>query len=735
MKIRIKLLSFLLSLSILSAAQNVFAVGLTTEKKVEELLQKMTLEEKIGQMYQSRDGGQDSILKLVQKGNVGSFLGITDIILRNKLQKIAVEKSRLGIPLIFGFDTIHGYKTVFPIPLGQAASWNPKLAEKVAAVSAKESRSDGIDWVFAPMVDIARDARWGRIAEGFGEDTYLASLMAQAKVRGLQGYGDGLFGPDKVAACLKHYAGYGAAEGGRDYNTCEISQRTLREIYLPPFQAGVQAGAATIMSGFNEISGVPVTASRFLLTDILRGEWGFDGFVVSDYTSVRELIPHGIAIDETQAGKKALLAGIDMEMSSRCYLNNLSRLVRQDKISEKVIDQAVRRILRIKFDIGLFDNPYADPNKPSSVLLHKDHLELAREMARQSVVLLKNTNGILPVSKDIKSIALIGPLADSREDMMGTWKGVGDAEDVVTILEGIQDKASAECKINYVKGCDVKGDLIDGFAQAVEAAKKSDVVIMAVGESEKMSGEAHSRASLDLPGVQRELIEEVQKTGKPIVVLLLTGRPLAITWIDKNIPTILLGWHPGTQGGNGIADVIFGDYNPSGKITATFPRNVGQVPIYYNCKNTGRPPSESEYHTSRYIDSHWTPLYPFGYGLSYTTFHYSNLKVSPDKISMEQPVTISVDVKNAGKRAGEEIVQLYVRDVVGSVTRPVKELKGFEKILLKHGEKKTVSFTLTAEQLKFYNIDNQFVAESGMFKVMVGKNSVDCLESEFELTK
>ena len=733
MRIHIKSSLLLFSLFTLVIAQGAF--GLTTEEKVEELLQKMTLEEKVGQMYQNRDGGQDSILKVVRKGSIGSFLGITDVILRNKLQKIAVEESRLGIPLIFGFDTIHGHKTVFPIPLGQAASWNPKLAEEAAVISAKEARSEGVDWVFAPMVDIARDARWGRIAEGFGEDPYLASLMTQAKVRGFQGYGDSLFGPDKVVACLKHYVGYGAAEGGKDYNTCEISQRTLREIYLPPFQAGVQAGVATLMSGFNEISGVPVTASRFLLTDVLRGEWGFDGFVVSDYTSVRELIPHGIAIDETQAGKKALLAGIDMEMSSRCYLNNLPRLVRQDKVSEKVIDQAVRRILRIKFDIGLFDNPYTDPNKASSILLHKDHLELAREMARQSVVLLKNTNGLLPISKDVKSIALIGPLADSQEDLMGTWKGVGEAEDVVTILKGIQGKVSAECKINYAKGCDANGHSTEGFEAAIKAAKKSDVVIMAVGESEKMSGEAHSRASLDLPGVQRELIEEVQKTGKPIIVVLLTGRPLAISWVDKNIPTILLGWHPGTQGGNGIADVIFGDYNPSGKITATFPRNVGQVPIYYNCKNTGRPPSESVYHTSKYIDSHWTPLYPFGYGLSYTTFHYSNLKVSPDKISMEQPVIVSADVKNTGNRTGEEIAQLYICDMVGSVTRPVKELKGFEKISLEPGQKKTVDFTLTAEQLKFYNIDNQFVAEPGMFKVMVGRNSVDCLESEFELTR
>ena len=730
----------------------------------------MTLEEKIGQMHQLHHGANDvptSLAEQVRKGSVGSFLNVTDVNVRNKLQKTAVEETRSGIPLIFGFDVIHGYRTIFPIPLGQSASWDTKLVGKSASIAAKEAASVGIDWTFAPMVDIARDPRWGRIAECFGEDPYLASVMAQAKVRGFQG--KSLVSPDTLVACLKHYVAYGAAEGGRDYNTCEVSERTLREVYLPPFKAGVKAGAGTLMSGFNEISGIPASGNRFTLTDILRGEWGFDGFVVSDWNSVKQLVDHGFAANEAQAGKQAVTAGVDMEMVSRCFTDHLPQLVKEGKVSQKVIDEAVRRILRVKFRAGLFDSPYADPNLAGSIMLHKDHLQTAREMVRESLVLLKNQGSILPLKKDIKSIAVIGPLADDRASLLGTWCGKGDANDVVTVLEGIKKKVSAECKVSYVKGCDIKDDPSSGSTatldaeraeaakksieeietarrKAVEIAKQSDVVILALGESEDMSGEAHSRASLDLPATaQIELVKAVQKTGKPVVVILLAGRPLSISWLKEHIPAILFAWHPGIQGGNGIADVLFGDYNPSGKLTVSFPRVVGQIPIYYNHKNTGRPPIGGVRWNSKYIDipwtpsegesTNWTPLFPFGHGLSYTTFEYSNLKISPAKVVSGRPISVSVEVKNTGNQAGEEVVQLYIRDLVGSATRPVKELKGFTKILLTAGQKEKVSFTLTPDQLKFYNRDMKFVVEPGEFSVCVGPSSVEGLEGSFEVVE
>ena len=710
------------------------AAGITIEEKIDKLLQEMTLEEKVGQMNQPGSSGKDGpsdIESEVRKGNIGSFLNITEVKKRNKLQRIAVEESRLGIPLLFAFDVIHGFKTIFPVPLAESASWDLKLMEKTAQVAAREARASGVDWTYAPMVDIARDPRWGRIVEGAGEDPYLGSLISRAKVRGFQGkdYAD----PERLVACLKHYAAYGAVQAGREYHTTEVPERVLRNVYLPPFKAGVQEGAATLMSGFNDLNGVPVSGNKYLLTDILRGEWGFDGVVVSDYRSVKQLIYHGLASDEPHAGMIGAEAGVDIEMVSRTYIENLPRLVREGKFPEKVLDEAVRRILRIKFRAGLFDDPYVDPEVQNTVMLHEDHRKIAREMVQRSIVLLKNKGQILPLSKDIKSIALIGPLADNQIDLMGTWAGKGKKEDVVTVLEGIKSAVSANCEINYVKGCEVNDNSTSGFAAALDAARKSDVVIMAVGESRELNGEAHSRTSLDLPGVQRQLIQEISNTGKPIIVLLFTGRPLSINWVYKNIPSILLVWHPGTEGGNGIADVLFGDYNPSGKLTVTFPRNVGQVPIYYNAKNTGRPADKDDRHTSKYIDVHWTPLIPFGYGLSYTTFKYSNLKISPDKVSPEQPISVSVDVKNTGNRAGEEVVQLYIRDLVGSVTRPVKELKGFEKISLAAGQRKKVTFTLTPDHLGFYNRDMKFVVEPGAFKVWVGPSSVEGLEGNFEV--
>lgn len=705
------------------------------EKQIDEFLRKMTLEEKVGQMTQPGKHGEDGpsdIENEVRKGRVGSFLNITDIKQRNHLQKIAVEQTRLGIPLIFAFDVIHGYRTIFPVPLAEATSWDIELIERTAEIAAKEARAAGIDWTFSPMIDIARDPRWGRIVEGAGEDPYLGSLIARAKVRGYQGndYSD----PERLAACLKHFAAYGAVQAGREYNTTEVSERVLRNVYLPPFKAGVKEGAATLMSGFNDLDGIPASGNNYILTDILRGEWGFDGFVVSDWRSVKQLIYHGQAKDEEAAGIIGASAGVDMEMVSRTY-ENLPRLVRQGKFPEEVIDQAVRRILRIKIRAGLFDNPYADEKLGASVMLHPEHLKIAREMVRSSMVLLKNKGNHLPLSKGVKSIALIGPLADSRKDMLGTWAGIGKETDVVTVLEGIEQTVASDCIVHYAKGCDVLGDSKEDFAEAIEAARQSEVVIMVMGESVKLNGEGHSRTSLDLPGVQRELIQEIYKTGKPVVVLLFTGRPLTINWVYENIPAILIAWHPGIQAGTGIADVIFGDYNPSGKLTVTFPRNVGQIPIYYNAKNTGRPPDANDRWTSKYIDVPWTPLISFGYGLSYTVFEYSNLQIAKTKVVLDEPILIKVDVTNTGNRAGQEVVQLYIRDLVGSVTRPVKELKGFKKIFLNPGETKTVTFNLSQDNLKFYDRQMNFVVEPGEFKVWVGPNSAEGLESGFEIVE
>ncbi|MCK4751857.1 MAG: glycoside hydrolase family 3 C-terminal domain-containing protein [Planctomycetes bacterium] len=747
MKIRTLSILLLICVIILCAAYVSAGAGqrpqglkkLSIEDKIEKLLRKMTIEEKIGQMtqYSWRSGSEDyhkHLRRLAGEGKVGSFLNLTPGICvkeRNELQKIATEQSPSGIPLIFGFDVIHGYRTVFPIPLAQSCMWDLDLAAKAASVAAAEASSDGYDWTFAPMVDIARDPRWGRIAESFGEDPYLASVFAAAKVRGFQGRN--LADPRTLVACLKHYAAYGAAEAGKDYNTCEVSERTLREVYLPPFKAGVDAGAATLMSGFNEISGIPTSGNRHILTDILRDEWKFDGFVVSDYNSVAQLITHGFAEDYGDAAQKAATAGVDMVMESEKCLKELQRLVKTGKVSEKVIDQAVRRILRIKFRAGLFDHPYVDPNLSESVILSKEHLQTAREVAKKSMVLLKNDSSLLPLRKDIKTLALIGPLADNQKDLLGTWAGAGRSGDVVTVRKAIREKLLPQSRLLYAKGCGIQDDSTEGFNEAVKIANQSDMVILAVGESEKMSGEGHSRAYLDLPEVQKKLVKKIHATGKPVIVVLFSGRPLSISWLKENIPAILLAWHPGVQGGNAVADILFGDYNPSGKLTTTFPRTVGQVPIYYNHKNTGRPPREKDRYTSRYIDISWTPLFPFGYGLSYTTFEYKNLKVNPNKIVLGQPITVTIDVQNTGERAGEEVVQLYIRDLVASVTRPVKELKGFRKISLKPKQKKKVSFTITSEQLSFCNQEMKFVTEPGDFKIWVGPDSVRGLQGDFKI--
>lgn len=707
------------------------------EDKVENLLRQMTLEEKVGQLNQIYWNGEDegeieTFDKRVKDGEIGSFLGFAfSVDERNRLQRIAVEQSRLGIPLIFGMDVIHGYRTIFPIPLAMSCTWEPELVEKAASIGALEASSMGIDWTFAPMIDVARDPRWGRIAEGFGEEPYLVSRFAAASVRGFQGrcFSE----PSRIVACLKHYVGYGAGEGGRDYNTCEISERTLREVYLPPFKAGVKAGAGTVMSAFNEISGIPASANRHTLTDILRGEWKFDGYVVSDWGAIAELVTHGVADSNADAAHKAITSGVDMDMMGKIYISRLPQLVREGKLSEEIVDEAVRRVLRIKYRAGLFSQPYIDAEVCKSVVLTNENLQIAREVARRAAVLVKNEKSLLPLKKDIKSLAVIGPLADSQKDLLGTWAAVGRAEDVVTILAGIRNKVSPACKLSYAKGCEVRGTSVEGFDEAVEAAQNADAVILVVGESEDMSGEAYCRSSLELPGSQQKLVETIHSVGKPVVVVLVAGRPLSVSWIKENIPAILLGWHSGVEGGNAIADCLFGDYNPSGKLSVTIPRTVGQVPIYYNHKNTGRPAKEDARYTSKYIDVPWTPLFEFGYGLSYTTFEYSNLSLSASEISASGSLVVTADVTNTGSRSGEEVVQLYIRDSVASATRPVKQLGGFDKIYLEAGQTKRISFTVTSADLAFYDSNMNYVVEPGEFKVWVGPNCREGLEGSFKV--
>ena len=712
------------------------------EQRIDSVLALMTQEEKIGQLVQFTgdwDTGTHSTepkagkKELLAEGKIGSFLNIFGADMTRGLQKIAVEKSRLKIPLIFGLDVIHGLRTTFPVPIAEASSWEPALVEKSARMQAIEVSASGINWTFNPMVDIARDPRWGRIVEGSGEDPVLGAAMAVARVKGYQG--KDLSANNTIAACLKHFAGYGGAEGGRDYNTVDFSERTFREVYLKPFKAAVDAGAATLMASFNEIGGVPSSANHHLLTEILRNEWKFDGFVVSDWNSIGELIPHGVAKDLKQAAELALNAGLDMDMESNAYTKHLSELLAEGKVSGKTLDESVRRILRIKFRLGLFDDPYkyCDVEREKKIILSQEMKDATYEVAKKSIVLLKNEDWFLPLNRRKKTIAVIGPLANSTADPLGPWNQQGDAKDVVSVLQGIKNKCGDKAKILYEEGCSIAGKETDGFGKAMQAAKEADVVVLVVGESLDMSGEARSRATLDLPGVQEELAKEIYKTGKPIIAVLMNGRPLTINWLNEHAAAILETWFLGIRAGDAIADVLFGDVNPSGKLPVTFPKYVGQVPMYYNHKNTGRPYDPKNNYTSYYADYDNSPLYPFGYGLSYTKFVYDNLKLSSKKISKTEPLKISVDVKNNRLYDGEEVVQLYIRDLVGSVTRPVKELKGFQKIFLKISEVKKVEFTLTNEDLKFYNLDMKLASEPGMFKVFVGTNSAECLEDEFEL--
>lgn len=727
------------------------AVGARTQQKapageaafVEALLAKMTLEEKLGQLNQppglgndtgpqAMAGGEDQI----RSGEIGTFLGTQGAELTCRLQRIAVEESRLGIPLMFGYDVIHGYRTIFPVPLGESASFDPVEVENAARVAAWEAAGYGIHWTYAPMVDVARDPRWGRIVEGAGEDPYLGSVLAAARVRGFQGkqLGNG----DTLLATAKHFVAYGAAEGGRDYNIADISERTLREVYLPPFKAAVDAGAQSVMASFNEVGGVPMHANGDLINDVLRKEWGWDGLLVSDYTGVEELIKHGVAGNRTDAGVLGLRAGVDIDMVSRIYVKELPAAVKAGKLPIATVDESVRRVLRAKYRMGLFEDPYryCDVEREKARTLTADSRKAAREMARKSMVLLDNTGNVLPLDKQkVKTLAVIGPLADLRRAMLGNWAGAGRDEDAITPLAGIRAAVGSGTRVLYVEGTSLEGGETTGIAEAVKAAQQADAVLLFLGEHPDMSAEARNRTSLDLPGAQQALADAVAKVGKPTAAVLLNGRPLSIGPLRERVPAILEAWFPGVEGGNAVADVVFGDFNPAGKLPVTFPRTVGQVPIYYAHKNTGRPPSETERYTSKYIDVPWTPLYAFGHGLSYTTFQYGGLAVKHPRIATDGTQEVSVTVTNTGKRAGAEVVQLYVRDDVASVTRPVKQLRGFERVQLEPGQSKTVTFKLGFEDLAMYDVAMKRVVEPGSFTVFAGGNSVDTVEAKFEVAK
>ncbi|REE70569.1 beta-glucosidase [Paenibacillus taihuensis] len=707
--------------------RNPFLSDAETEAGIDMLLSEMTLQEKIGQLTQLGTFDEESDMELVEEGMVGSLLGVRGADNVNAIQRAAVEQSRLGIPLLFADDVIHGYRSTFPIPLAEASSWNPELLEETAAIAAREASSDGINWILAPMVDIARDARWGRIAEGAGEDPYLGSVVAAARVRGIQ-RNDWTDRPH-IMACPKHFAAYGLAEGGRDYNTVDISETRMRETYFPPFQAALDAGAGTMMAAFNEINGVPASANRWLLKDVLQGEWGFQGFVVSDWESVDEIVQHGFAADREQAGAEAMNAGMHMDMHSLIYHEHLANLLEKGEVSLDAIDDAVRRILRVKYRLGLFTHPYQDNTLASTYMLNPAHLETAREMARQSIVLLKNEGSLLPIAPSVRKLAVIGPLAEDVEAQLGCWRGQGRPEDVVSVLAGIRSLAEAQgAEVVYAAGSSIReaGDTSE-LARAVRLAAESELAIVVLGESADMSGENNSRVSLDIPEPQMELLQAVHATGVPVVLVLSNGRPLTIEWAAAKIPAIVNAWHLGVQAGPALADVLFGAANPSGKLPVTFPRHAGQVPIYYNAKKTGRP------HMKRYADADITPLYTFGHGLSYTSFSYEELQLEQTVAKLGESVTVSARISNTGDRDGVEIVQLYICDEAASVTRPVKELKGFSRITLKAGESRTVTFTLGTKKLGFINSKHQFVVEPGKFKVWIGPSSAEGLEGSFEI--
>lgn len=718
-------------------------------ERVESLLAQMTLQEKVGQMTQvslfeqQDDEKVDRILDLVRQGKIGSFLNAPGLDARNELQRAAVETSRLGIPLIFGRDVIHGYRTIFPIPLGMAASFDPGLARAAAAASAREASEAGIDWTFAPMVDVTREPRWGRVAEGYGEDPLVAARFGAAVVRGFQGAGPGAEG--SVAACAKHYVAYGATEAGKEYNTTWVPERLLRDLYLPPFQACIEAGVMTVMCGFNDLNGVPMSANRWALRDVLKGELGFAGFVVSDWASTHEMIAHGNCADDRDVALASARAGVDMEMVSSAYDKHLAEWVESGQVSLDELNDAVRRILNVKHQLGLFEHPYATP-PAHPFTLSQGHLDLAREAARASLVLLKNQAGALPLKASLGSIALVGPLADDPHNPLGCWSFDGDRKASVTVLAALRARLGDAVRIDHVRGVpDARSLDASGFEAALAAVQRADAAVVVVGEDGNISGECRSRAHLDLPGAQSALLERLGSAGKPLVVVVMGGRPLTLDRELAHAAALLYAWHPGTMAGPAIVDVLFGDVPPIGKLPISFPRTVGQVPIYYNYKNTGRPPKGTERGVPRgtpldpvdmvasYLDVEVTPLFPFGFGLSYTHFEYSDVRVSSPRIALTGSVEVSALLTNVGARAGTEVAQLYVRDRVGSVTRPVRELKGFVKISLAPGESQRVTFTLKASDLAFCGLDLTVAPEAGHFDLYVGGDSHAAAAAELEL--
>ena len=758
---------FVRRMQALAASLVVVAAGLQAQKAprdmdrfIDQLMKKMTLEEKIGQLNLPVTGeittGQaksSDVAKRIRNGEVGGLFNLKGVERIREVQRQAVEESRLGIPLLFGMDVIHGYETIFPIPLGLSCTWDMKAIEESARIAAVEASADGISWTFSPMVDVSRDPRWGRVSEGNGEDPFLGAAIARAMIRGYQG--KDMSRNDEIMACVKHFALYGASEAGRDYNTVDMSRQRMFNEYMLPYQAAVEAGVGSVMASFNEVDGVPATGSKWLMTDVLRKQWGFDGFVVTDYTGINEMIDHGMGDQQTVAAL-ALNAGVDMDMVSDAFSGTLKKSVEEGKVSAAAIDAACRRILEAKYKLGLFDNPYkyCDVNRPKKQIFTKEHRAIARKTASESFVLLKN-EGVLPLSKK-GTIAVVGPLANTRSNMPGTWSVAAVLDNAPSLVEGLREVVGDRAKVVTAKGSNLIGDadyekratmfgrelhrdnrtdreLLD---EALKVAAGADVIVAALGESSEMSGESSSRTNLEMPDVQRALLQELLKTGKPVVLVLFTGRPLVLTWEEEHVPAILNVWFGGSEAAYAISDVLFGDVNPSGKLTATFPQNVGQIPLFYNHKNTGRPLQEGrwfEKFRSNYLDVSNEPLYPFGYGLSYTTFAYSDIHLSSTEMSADGELTATVTVTNTGSRDGAEVVQLYIRDLVGSVTRPVKELKGFEKIFLKAGESRKVSFSITPELLKFYNYDLLFVCEPGDFDVMIGGNSRDVKKARFLL--
>jgi len=710
------------------------------EAVLDSLLSMMTLEEKLGQLAQYPSQWSDTGPSVpagrkadVRAGRVGSFLSLYGAEATREMQRIAVTESRLGIPLLFAYDVVHGYRTIFPIPLGEASSFNTDLARRTARAATREATAGGVHWTFAPMVDLSREPRWGRVMEGAGEDPYLHSVLARARVNGFQG--SSLSADTTVMATAKHFVGYGAPRAGRDYNTVDVSKRTLHEIYMPPFHAALDAGARSVMPGFNEIAGVPMHAHDGLIDGFLRGEWNWNGVVVSDYTAVWELKKHGIAETDLAAGVQALEAGVDVDMVSGIYGDTLDTAVQNNRLYEQEVNEAVRRVLRAKWDLGLFEDPYryGSPDKEEEVILSDDHRALARTAAHQSMVLLKNENDTLPLDDDVESLAVIGPLADDARSILGEWAGSGRAEDAISILEGLRDRP--EVDVTHVPGLpDVRSTDTSGVDAAVAAAQEADAAILVLGEHYSMSGEAASRTSIDLPGRQQALAEAVAQTETPTAAVLLNGRPLALTELDATVPALLEAWYPGTEAGPAVADVLFGDVNPSGKLPATFPRTTGQIPIFYNHKNTGRPPAKDMDYRSTYLDTPWTPLYPFGHGLSYTSFAYDAPRLSADSIGINDSLTVRVDITNTGDRRGTEVAQLYLQDPVASITRPVQELRGTARVALAPGETKTVTFTLTMDDLAFHGPGLERIVEPGRFDVSVGTSSAQVQTATFRLT-